>query len=548
MRPALRIHPLDDLIVALRPLKAGGIVTLDDQSYTLREDIGAKHKFAARDFAIGDRVTMYGVTVGRTTQAVSAGALVHTHNLKHDTDGFGGKQSEAVWSPPSVARWQNQTFDGFKRAEGRSGTANYWIVIPLVFCENRNLAFMREALQTELGYRKTGSYQVFARRLVEMKKRGATKSEMEALAFDYEEAANPKPLFSNVDGIKFLEHGLGCGGTRQDSDALCALLAGYIASPNVAGATVLSLGCQHAQVSILESELAKRCPQFSKPLHIFEQQKCASERDMMAQAIKATFLGVTYANELHREPCPLSDLIVGVECGGSDGFSGISANPVIGHAADLLIALGGTAALSEFPELCGIEQDLSNRCRTAALADRFVQLMRAYERVAEACGSGFDANPSPGNIRDGLITDAIKSAGAAKKGGTSPVTDVLDYPEMITQPGLSLVCTPGNDVESTTALAGAGCTVMLFSTGLGTPTGNPICPTLKISTNTELAKRMSDLIDFDAGPVITGEKSVEQMGEEMLEITIATASGRYTPKAVALGQDDFLPWKRGVSL
>lgn len=548
MRPALRIHPADDLIVALRPLKAGSTVSLNDQSYTLREDIGAKHKFAARDFATGDRVTMYGVTVGRTTQAVSAGALVHTHNLRHDTDAFGGKQGEAVWSPPNVTRWQNRSFDGFRRTGGRAGTANYWIVIPLVFCENRNLAFMREALQTELGYRKTGSYQVFARRLVEMKNRGAAISEMESLAFDYEEAANPKPIFPNVDGVKFLEHGLGCGGTRQDSDALCALLAGYIANPNVAGATVLSLGCQHAQASILESELAKRCPQFAKPLHIFEQQKSASERDMMAKAIKATFLGIADANELRREPCPLSDLIVGVECGGSDGFSGISANPVIGHSADLLIALGGTAALSEFPELCGIEQDLSNRCITAALADRFVQLMRAYQRAAEACGSGFDANPSPGNIRDGLITDAIKSAGAAKKGGTSPVTDVLDYPEPITKPGLSLVCTPGNDVESTTALAGAGCTVMLFTTGLGTPTGNPICPTLKISTNTELATRMPDIIDFDAGPVITGEKTVEQMGEEMLEMTIATASGRYTPKAVALGQDDFLPWKRGVSL
>lgn len=548
MRPALRIHPADDLIVALRPLKAGATVSLADKVYTLREDIGAKHKFAARDFATGDPVTMYGVTVGRTTEAVSAGALIHTHNLKHATDAFGGKQSEVAWSPPNVARWQTRTFDGFRRTEGRAGTANYWIVIPLVFCENRNLAFMREALQTELGYRKTGPYQVFARRLVEMKNRGAAISEMEALAFDFEEAANPKPLFPNVDGVKFLEHGLGCGGTRQDSDALCALLAGYIANPNVAGATVLSLGCQHAQVSILERELAKRCPQFSKPLHIFEQQKCASERDMMARAIKATFLGIADANELRREPCPLSELIVGVECGGSDGFSGISANPVIGHTADLLIALGGTAALSEFPELCGIEQDLSNRCVTAALADRFVQLMRAYQRAAEACGSGFDANPSPGNIRDGLITDAIKSAGAAKKGGTSPVTDVLDYPEPITKPGLSLVCTPGNDVESTTALAGAGCTVMLFTTGLGTPTGNPICPTLKISTNTELATRMPDIIDFNAGPVITGDKTVEQMGEEMLEMTIATASGRYTPKAVVLGQDDFLPWKRGVSL
>lgn len=548
VRSLLRIHPADDLIVALRPLKAGGTVQLDGAQWTLQEDVGAKHKFASRDLATGELVKMYGVTVGRTTQPVSAGALVHTHNLTHATDGFGGKQREVHWTPPDVSPWRNQTFAGYKRAEGRAGTANYWVVIPLVFCENRNLAFLREALQTELGYRKTGPYQQFARRMVEMQKRGASVGDMKALTLDPDEIARPTPLFPNVDGVKFLEHGLGCGGTRQDADALCALLAGYIGHPNVAGATVLSLGCQHAQVSILERELAKRCPTLSKPLHIFEQQKSASERDMMARAMKATFLGMAEANELRREPCPIRDLIAGVECGGSDGFSGISANPVIGHTADLLIALGGTAALSEFPELCGIEQDLSNRCVTAELANRFVQLMRAYQRAAEACGSGFDANPSPGNIRDGLITDAIKSAGAAKKGGTSPVTDVLDYPEPITRPGLALVCTPGNDVESTTALAGSGCTVMLFTTGLGTPTGNPICPTLKISTNTELATRMGDVIDFDAGPVITGEKTVEQMGAEMLDLTLATASGCYTPKAVALGQDDFLPWKRGVSL
>ncbi|MFZ4763636.1 MAG: UxaA family hydrolase [Roseimicrobium sp.] len=548
LRYALRIHPADDLIVALRPLKAGSTLQIDGKTWTLREDIGAKHKFAARDFAQGEMAKMYGVTVGRTTQPVSAGALVHTHNLKHATDDFGGKQGEVSWVPPDVSRWQNQTFAGFRRREGRAGTANYWVVIPLVFCENRNLAFLREALQTELGYRKTGPYQQFTRRMVELQKLGASRSDLEALMLAYDDTASPTPLFANVDGVKFLEHGLGCGGTRQDSDALCALLAGYIAHPNVAGATVLSLGCQHAQVSILERELAKRCPTFTKPLAIFEQQKSASERDMMARALKATFLGIADANVLQREPCPISDLVVGVECGGSDGFSGISANPVIGHTADLLIALGGTAALSEFPELCGIEQELSNRCVTAALADRFVYLMRAYERAAQNCGSAFEANPSPGNIRDGLITDAIKSAGAAKKGGTSPVTDVLDYAEPITQPGLSLVCTPGNDVESTTALAGAGCTVMLFTTGLGTPTGNPVCPTLKIATNSDLAWRMRDVIDFDAGPVITGEKTVEEMGADMLELTLATASGHYMPKAVELGQDDFLPWKRGVSL
>jgi len=548
MLSTLRIHPADDLIVALRPLKAGDHIQVDGTAHQLREDIGAKHKFAGRDFSEGEQVTMYGVTVGRTLAAISAGSLVHTHNLRHATDAFGGKQQEVKWTAPDASKWRTQSFAGFKRPQGRAGTANYWIVIPLVFCENRNLAFMREALQVELGYRKTGPYQSFARRLADWRKRGAPHAELDALLVEDVAREAPSPLFPNVHGVKFLEHGLGCGGTRQDSDALCGLLAGYINHPNVAGATVLSLGCQHAQVSILERELAKRNPQCSKPLHIFEQQKSASERDMMSRAIKSTFLGMAEANELRREPSPISDLIVGVECGGSDGFSGISANPVIGHTADLLVALGGTPALSEFPELCGIEQELSNRCVTAALADRFVSLMRAYESAAEACGSGFDANPSPGNIRDGLITDAIKSAGAAKKGGTSPVTDVLDYPEPITKPGLALVCTPGNDVESTTALAGAGCTLMLFSTGLGTPTGNPICPTLKISTNSELARRMADVIDFDAGPVITGDKTVDQLGEELLDLSLATASGQYVPKAVALGQDDFLPWKRGVSL
>ncbi len=539
-----RIHPTDNAIVALRSLSAGDSVALHDQSWTTREVIPAKQKFAGRDFAIGERITMYGVTVGRATQSIAAGSLLSQGNVAHETDAFAGKQRDYAWSAPDVSKWKARTFDGFKRPDGPAGTANYWIVIPLVFCENRNLAMMREALTRALGYHKAGPYERYAAALA-----NAWRCGNEAPPLSLDEALPAAPLFANVDGVKFLEHGLGCGGTRQDAIALCGLLAGYINHPNVAGATVLSLGCQHAQVSLLEGELAKRNPHFQKPLHIFEQQKSKSERDMMADAIKVTFNSVARTNEQEREAAPLSDLIVGVECGGSDGFSGISANPVIGHVADLLAALGGAPVLSEFPELCGIEQSLSDRCVSGELAEKFVHLMRSYEGAAKACGSGFDANPSPGNIRDGLITDAIKSAGAATKGGTSPIVDVLDYPEPITKHGgLSLYCTPGNDVESTTALAAGGTTLILFSTGLGTPTGNPICPTLKVATNTELATRMSDIIDFDTGKVITGEASVEQLGEQLLELSIEVASGRAIPKAVALGQDDFLPWKRGVSL
>ncbi len=220
----------------------------------------------------------------------------------------------------------------------------------------------------------------------------------------------------------------------------------------------------------------------------------------------------------------------------------------MGYAADLLVALGGKVLLAEFPELCGVEQNLIDRCVDESTANKFIHLMQTYDALAHRVGSGFYMNPSPGNIRDGLITDAMKSAGAAKKGGTSPVVDVLDYTEPAIKEGLSLVCTPGNDVEATTGKAAAGATLILFTTGLGTPTGNPVCPVIKVATNSKLAKRMHDIIDIDTGPVIDGEKTIEQMGEEVLEYCIKAASGEVIPKAVQLNQDDFIPWKRGVSL
>src|SRR5437016_4798960 len=207
---------------------------------------------------------------------------------------------------------------------------------------------------------------------------------------------------------------------------------------------------------------------------------------------------------------------MGLKCGGSDGFSGLSANPAIGYTADLVAALGGTAILAEFPELCGVEQELINRCVRKEVSDRFIQLVRDYAARAKAVRSGFEMNPSPGNIRDGLITDAMKSAGAAKKGGTSPVTAVLDYPEYASEPGLNLLCTPGNDVECVTAQVAAGANVVLFTTGLGTPTGNPVSPVIKLSSNSELAERMEDIIDFDAGEIINGAR-IEDVGEALLD-------------------------------
>ncbi len=214
----------------------------------------------------------------------------------------------------------------------------------------------------------------------------------------------------------------------------------------------------------------------------------------------------------------------------------------------MLVALGASTVLAEFPELNGVEQELLNRCESKENAKKFATLMQTYAKRAEEVGSGFENNPSPGNIKDGLITDAMKSAGAAKKGGTSTITDVLDYTEPVTKKGLNLLCTPGNDVESTTGLAGSGCTIICFTTGLGTPTGNPIAPTIKIASNTQLSERMADIIDFNTGGIIEATATIESKGEELLEYIIAVASGEKIPNAVRLGQDDFIPWKRGISL
>jgi altronate hydrolase len=408
---------------------------------------------------------------------------------------------------------------------------------------------MQSALDRALGYHRHSPYESFARDLAIQWQSNPGSHHLDSIQLRGSNAPALSPLFPNVGGVKFLQHTFGCGGTRQDSDALCRLIAGYLNNPNVAGATVLSLGCQHSQIEILEKEIAKQNPRFDKPLEIFEQQKAHSESDMLQKAIRATFLGVSSANSLRRESFPLSHLTVGVKCGGSDGFSGISANPVVGRLSDILCALGGASVLSEFPELCGVEQDLCRRCETPELARRFAEFMSNYDAQARACGSGFDMNPSPGNIRDGLITDAIKSAGAATKGGAAPIVDVLDYGSPVAKRGgVSLLHAPGNDVECTTAMAGSGCNLILFTTGLGTPTGNPICPTLKIATNSTLAQRMPDIIDFDAGPMLRGERTLHLLADDLLELSIQTASGVVVPKAVQLGQDDFIPWKRGVSL
>ncbi len=549
MNKLLKVHPSDNVIVALQDFAAGDEAVFNDRTFRFFEKIPTKHKFAERDFAEGDTITMYGVTVGKALRPIPVGSRISRENVVHASEEFAVGKRQADWQAPDVSKFKNRLFNGFHRADGKVGTRNYWLVVPLVFCENRNIKVMQEAMLEKLGYATDRDFSVDVTQLIDHYKSGADSDAiLNADIIKTGSDIQRNRLFPNVDGIKFLTHDGGCGGTRQDSEALCRLLAGYILNPNVAGATILSLGCQHAQFKLLESTLREFAPDFQKPLYILEQQQSKSERDFIAEAVKKTFLGLIEANKAVRQPASLKHLTLGLECGGSDGFSGISANPALGYASDLLVALGGTTMLSEFPELNGVEQELINRCTTDESAEKFAHLMRTYSQRAQEAGSGFDMNPSPGNIKDGLITDAMKSAGAAKKGGTSPVTDVLDYTEQAIRPGLNLLCTPGNDVESTTALASSGCNIIVFTTGLGTPTGNPIAPTVKMATNTALAQRMGDLIDINAGTIISGGDTIETKGEELLELIIHVASGERLTHAERLGQDDFIPWKRGVSL
>lgn len=540
----LQLDPRDNVLVALTTLDLGAQVRYGQSSCTITETVPAKHKLALVDLKPGDLIILYGMVVGEVVEPIRRGGVISTRNIRHRAADYSAARAPRPVTLPDPALWRDRTFLGYHRADGQVGTRNYWIVLPLVFCENRNVEQMQHALEEELGYGRTKiRYRQHVRDLIARHNAGKTTATADALT-----EFRAERVFSNLDGVRFITHHGGCGETHQDSRALCRLLAGYIHHPNVAGATVLSLGCQHAQSTLLMEEMRSLDPQLRKPLIIVDQQSCGQESSLLNLALDKTFAALADANRAQRQPAPLSALTVGLQCGGSDGFSGLSANPTVGYLSDIVVQLGGKTILSEFPELHGVEQELINRCVTDELAARFRDLMQTYQGRARAVNSGFEANPSPGNIRDGLTTDAIKSAGAARKGGTAPIAGVIDYPDYVAAQGLTLQCTPGNDVESVTAQVGAGSNIVLFTTGLGTPTGNPIAPVVKIATNTTTATRMSDIIDFNAGPIVTGESNIVSAASELLELSLAVASGDRLTKAELNGQTDFIPWRRGLSL
>ena len=537
---AITINPKDNVAVALVDLPKTETVTVNNTHCKLIDTVKAKHKFALKPFSKGENIIMYGLLVGTTTQSIKKGEILTTNNVKHSSSKVTGKTKSIKWTEPDISKWKDRKFLGFKRKDGQVGTQNIWLFFPLVFCENNNIEILKDTFEKELDYFEASDYQKLLRSLLLTNK--LVKSE----GFSQSEAFAKNPL-KNIE-LKFITHPGGCGAIRQDAEELSQLLAGYVNNPNVAGATILSLGCQNLQIELFKNAVKKINPDFNKPLLIYEQQQIGSTKKMLDQAIKESITEIFKEDKQERKPESLSNLNIGLECGGSDGFSGISANPVLGYVSDMMAALEASVVLSEFPELSGVEQDIVNRCVKPKDAKQFLELMKQFEEKVIAAGSGFDMNPSPGNIKDGLITDAMKSAGAAKKAGSSPIVAVLDYGEYITKKGLSLLCTPGNDVESTTIMAGAGTNMILFTTGLGTPTGNPIAPVIKVASNTELSIKMSDIIDIDAGAIVKGEKSIAELAEELMELIINVASGKIKTKATINKQNDFIPWRRGVSL
>lgn len=531
MQKILRIDESDNLIVALKDLHAGEVYHWGNEEITLVTDVKAKHKFALEALPIDGVVSMYGTAVGKATQPIAKGEAITVNNIRHYAAPVSLENDSLYkWKAPDVSAYKKRTFQGYVRGDGRVGTANYWLIFPLVFCENRNVTKLTDALNDALGYT-NNSLKSFA---------------LDLTAGTQTPTAKPK-LFPHIEGVRCITVTSGCGGATSDSKTMCDVLAAYADHPNVIGITVFSLGCEKAQRKMFKESLAARNPNFDKPALYFRQQEWDSEEEMMQTALKQTYECMKAVKPQSRVDVLLSHLKLGVKCGASDGFSGISGNPAMGLVSDWLVTLGGASGLAEFPELCGAEGDMVKRCVSFDDKKKFLELMERYEKTANFFNTTIADNPSPGNIADGLITDAIKSTGAAKKGGTSPISAVCDYAEPMPDSGLSLVCTPGNDVDAVTGLVAAGCNVVIFSTGLGTPTGNPIVPVLKISTNSAIAERLSDMIDYDCGPIIDGVP-LPTISKGLFERVIETASGEYQVKADRLEQFDFLLWKRSLDL
>ena len=493
MKTYLKIHKEDNVAVALSPLKKDSTFVIDEQKITLKEDIPQGHKFALTDIPENSPVIKYGAQIGLAKEVIPAGSWIHTHNLRTGLGDLLTYSYNKNISPlePSESAY----FNGYRRNNGKAGVRNEIWIIPTVGCVN-NVA---TAIERQAQQFKTGS----------------------------------------IDDIVAFPHPYGCSQMGDDQENTRQILADLINHPNAGGVLVLGLGCENSNID----ELKKYIGNYDKErVRFLVAQESEDEISDALEIIKELASQVC---QYKREPIPASELIIGMKCGGSDGLSGITANPTVGAFSDLLISKGGTTILTEVPEMFGAETLLMNRCETEELFDKTVRLVNNFKNYFKSHNQTIYENPSPGNKKGGISTLEDKSLGCTQKSGSAPVKGVLSYGEPVKVHGLNLLSAPGNDLVASTALAASGAHIVLFTTGRGTPFASPV-PTIKIASNSALASKKSNWIDFNCG-VLVEDKTTDELSKNLFDLVIATASGKKS-KSEEAGFHDMAIFKQGVTL
>lgn len=506
---ALRLGPDDTVAVAATPLPAGSTLEVDGQLVKVMHDVPSGHKIAIAPVSTGGEVRKYGQVIGVATREIGVGEHVHSHNLAFvelERDYGFCKDLDAARVAPAPF---HATFQGFVRPDGRVGTRNYIGILTSVNCS-------------------------------------ATVAKM--IANRFQRGPGLLDDFPYVDGVVALTHGSGCGmaGSGEGYEVLRRTIAGYASHPNFAGVVILGLGCEVNQVESLTESFG---PSLSAPMLTMTIQGSGGTRSTVAQATERVLEMAEHANKARREPVPANKLVLGLQCGGSDGYSGITANPSLGRAADLLVQHGGMAVLGETPEIYGAEHLLTRRAVSRTVGERLVERIHWWEQYVKSLGASLDNNPSPGNKEGGLTTILEKSLGAVAKGGSTPLTAVYKYAEPMSEPGFVFMDTPGYDPVSVTGMVAGGANVICFTTGRGSVFGSKPAPCLKLATNSDVYRRMEDDMDINCGSVLDGTQTIESLGREIFEQVLAVASGQPTKsEELGFGDEELTPWQIGAVL
>jgi altronate hydrolase len=507
-RHFLILNEKDNVGVARVPIPAETQLDKNGQKIITRENVQPGHKIALRPVASGESIYKYGETIGKATREIAAGEWIHTHNIVPD---FSGKDYEFATNTPVTEYFSPEEageFMGFERQGGDVGTRNYIAVIATSNCSSH--------VATEIAY----------------------------------QLRNVGPNTHGIDGVVAIPHQEGCGHSQgEDTWQLERTIAGMIFHPNVGAVLMVSLGCEVNQISkyIGTTQLGQQSFRKGKLIVGLEMQSSGGTRQTIANGVAQVEELIKHCRQIQRVPQPMSKILLGTNCGGSDAFSGISANPALGHASDLLVRSGGTSVLAEIPECMGAEHLLTRRAVDQGTGHKVIDVINWYHGYLSRFGGGWDDNPSPGNKAGGLTNITEKSLGAVAKGGTTALTGVFAYAERVNRPGFVLMNTPGYDPVSLTGIAAGGANMICFTTGRGSGIGFPVVPVIKISSNSRIAQVMEDNIDINAGTIVDGKESIQDVGKRILELIRRVASGERT-KSELLGHKEFVPWRVGPVL